>query len=145
MLEVQFVADLVMNLVEGLRDFSPKAIDNYYKINEDEFAMESEVKERLERAFTVLLDLPEGLLRSTIFSVPQLLFSLIVVIDSTPKFKSRALKQCLVDLDTRVEAVRTGENTEAMKTEVYESFKSGNLHRIRSRKLRDIALRDYLS
>ena len=144
MFEVQFVADLVMNLAEGLQDFSAKILDNYYKINEDEFPMESEVKERLERAFTVLLDLPEGLLRSTIFSVPQLLFSLIVVIDSTPTFKTRALKQCVVDLDARVEAVRTGESTEALKTEVYGSFKSGNLHRIRSRKMRDTALRDYL-
>ena len=145
MLEVQFIADLVMNLVEGLQDFSSKSLDNYYKINEEEFSHEAKVRERLDRAFTFLLDLPEGLLRNTIFSVPQLLFSLILVIDSTQKPTSRVIKQCVVDLDAGVEAVRSGENTEAMTTEVYESFKSGNLHRIRSRSVRDAEISRYVS
>ena len=146
MLEVQFIADLVMNFAEGkLLDFSAKALDNYYKAHEEEFPAAPSISARLDRTFTTLLSVPDGLLSRTIFSTPQLLFSLIFVLDQTSSLKPRDIVDCLVDIDARVESVRSGERPDAMRTEVYEAFKSGNLHRIKSRTLRDIAIREHFN
>ena len=82
MLEVQFVSELAMNLVEGLQDFSAKKLNDYYDDHDEEFPPSNEIRGRLDRVFSILLALPNGLIKRTIFSAPQLLFSLILVLDS---------------------------------------------------------------
>ena len=75
MAEVQFVSDLVMNLAEGLQDFSAKKLSAFYETFEDVFPHDADIKKRLDRLFSILLTLPDGLLKSTIFSAPDILFS----------------------------------------------------------------------
>ncbi len=146
MLEVQFIADLAMNFSEGhLLDFSAKLLNMYYKRYDECFPRASEVSKRLDRSFSRLLSLPEGLIRGTIFSTPQLLFSLMMVLDSFSRIKHREVIECLIDIDSRVEAVRTGDRPDAMPANVYGAFTSGNLHRIRSRNARDLEFRSYLT
>ena len=146
MLEVQFTADLVMNYTEEvLLDFSAKLLDSYYKKYDDSFPHDSDVSKRLDLSFTRLLSLPEGLIRGTIFSTPQVLFSLMFVLDSTSKIRRQDFMDCIVDIDSRVEAVRTGEQPDAMPADVYGAFTSGNLHRIKSRNVRDAEIRRYLA
>ena len=144
MLELQFVSDLVLNLSEGLQDFNSKRLSDYYALYDDEFPKATEIKQRLDAVFGILVNLPDGLLRRTIFSVPQLLFSLILVMEAVPQVRCAAVEDCITELDARVESVRSGENLEALKRDVYEGFTSGNLHRIRSRRLRDEQIRRYL-
>ena len=144
--EVQFIADLVMNYTEErILDFSAHLLNSYYKKYDEEFPHAAAISKRLDRSFSELLSLPEDLIRGTIFSTPQLLFSLMIVLDSTSGIKRRVLSDCLVDIDSRVEAVRTGEQPGAMSSEVYSAFTSGNLHRIRSRSARDAEIRSYLA
>ncbi len=81
MVEVQFASDLVMNLIEGLQDFSAPRLTNYYKRFEDDFPKEASVKKQLDRLFTQLLSLPAGTLRGTVFARPQVLFSLLLVLN----------------------------------------------------------------
>ena len=146
MLEVQFIADLAMNFAEGhLLDFSAALLNAYYKRYDDSFPRATEVSKRLDRSFSRLLSLPEGLIRGTIFSTPQLLFSLMMVLDSFSRIKHRDFIDCLVEIDSRVEAVRTGDRPDAMPANVYGAFTSGNLHRIRSRSARDREIRSYLT
>lgn len=134
--EVQFVSDLVMNQVEGLQDFSARKLNNYYESHDEEFANKNSVEKRLDRVFSILLDLPEGMLRSSIFSNPQILFSLILVLDSKSSIKREEVINCIESIDNMVESVRSGDNTSAMDASAYSAFTSGNLHRIRSRRLR---------
>ena len=144
MLEVQFVSDLVLNLAEGLQDFNSRRLSEYYAEHDDEFTRWDEMQGRLNRIFDLLVALPDGLLKRTVFAVPQLLFSLMVVVDSEAEVRSSTIAECILEVDARVEAVRAGEKPGALRRDTYEAFTSGNLHRIRSRRLRDGEIRQYL-
>jgi len=144
MVEVQFVSDLVMNLIEGLQDFSASRLTRYYQENDGEFEDESGVKKRLDRLYPQLLALPANTLKGTVFARPQVLFSLMLVLDDLTKPPSAAtLRKCIEEIDARVAAVRSGENMTAMTTDVYEAFTTGNMHRIKARRLRRDALKRY--
>jgi hypothetical protein len=137
MVEVQFVADLVMNLIKGLQDFSAGRLTKFYEANEEDFSQETVIKKRLDRLFSQLLSLPVGTFKGNIFARPQVLFSLLMVLDGLPKAPAvSALLNCVEEIDARVGAVRNGENTKTMTTDVYEAFATGNLHRIRFRRIR---------
>ena len=144
MLEVQFVSDLAMNLAEGLQDFSAKKLDQYYKKHDDEFLRSSEIEKRLEHVYSILLALPDGLIKHTVVASHQVLFSLMLVLDSLPRIDVRRLKQCVADLDARVAAMASNESPRAMTAEAYEAFTSGNLHRIRYRLVRQAQFEVYL-
>jgi len=137
MVEVQFVSDLVLNLLRGLQDFSAVRLTEFYKTHEGNFAQESAVKKRLDRLFLQLLSLPANALKDTVFARAQVLFSLLMVLDGLSKSPTASvLHNCIKDVDARVEAVRSGQNTGALTTDVYEAFATGNLHRIRFRRIR---------
>lgn len=143
--EVQFVSDLVTNLLDGLKDFSATKLTAYYKKFDDSFPDAESLRKRLEKAFSVLLDLDSDLLRGSAFSRPQVLFSLILVIDSMPGVRRKNLEACISAIDDRITAVRSGDQPKAMAADEYEAFAGGNQHRIRSRKKRDQVIRAYLT
>lgn len=145
MIEVQFVSDLVVNLLGGLQDFSAKTIDSYYERYDEQFPNEDELKLRLERLFSVIVDIPVDLLKGTVFARPQVLFSLLLVIDDLRTVPHDRIKACITDLDAKIEAVRSGDFPDAVRTDVYEAFTTGNMHRIRFRRKRAEVIRDYLS
>lgn len=147
MVEVQWVSDLVMNLVEGLSDFSGPRLTKYYGKFDEEFPPAEAVKERLERLFTLFLDLNDDMIKGSIFARPQILFSLFLVLDSMQhKLPPRpVIESCIVDLDSRVTAMRDGEIPDALPTDVFVAFTTGNLHRIRFRRVRDREIRQRLT
>lgn len=142
MLEVQFVSDLVINLTEGLTDFASRKLDSYYEKFDDAFAADQSIRKRLNRIFESLLNLEN--LKGTIFCRPQILFSLMLVIDSDPKVPHKKLQACISELDNRIAAARAGESRGTVATDVYEAFTSGNMHRIRLRRIREKAIRELL-
>lgn len=145
MAEVQFISDLTMNLIEGLQDFSADRLNRYYYRNDEKFTAEKAVKKRLDRVFSIVLSLPTSKIKGSRFARPQVLFSLIMVLDDLAKVPTRStLERCIADLDARVEAVRTGDNIRAIRPNVYEAFTSGNMHRIKFRKIRDATIRKYI-
>ncbi|MDE2991279.1 MAG: DUF262 domain-containing protein [Chloroflexota bacterium] len=143
MQEVQFISDLIMNLDQGLQDFASPRLDRYYSQHDESYDPAENMHRRLEDVFQSLISLPDGLLRGTIFSTPQLLFSLMIVIDGHRSIKPHVILDCVNDLHSRVEAVRSSEYVQALTTEVFGAFTSGNLHRIRARKLRHDAIDKY--
>lgn len=143
MVEVQFVSDLVVNLTEGLLDFSPDKLDEYYANYDDEYRDARGMKKRLNKIFEALLALDPDKLKGTVFCRSQVLFSLMLVIDSNAKATGRRLENCITDLDSRIGAVRAGEARGIVSTDVYEAFTTGNMHRIKFRKLRDKTIRAY--
>jgi hypothetical protein len=144
MAEVQFVSDLVMNLNEGLQDFSASRLTAYYKTYDEEFPDGGAIKKRLERVYSQLLEQSETL-RGTIFCRPQILFSLMLILDKMEAVSRQRIERCITDLDGRFQAVRSGDNPAALSTDVYEAFSSGNMHRIKYRKKRDTVIKRYLT
>ena len=146
MAEVQFVSDLVMNLKEGMLDFSGPKLTAYYKLYDDEFTDEEKMAKRLDHLFTILLDVKPDILRRSIFARPQILFSIFLVLNSMIKKLPpiRTIERCISELDEKVTAMKTGESEDALSTEIFLAFTSGNMHRIRFRKARDTVIRKLL-
>lgn len=147
MQEVQFVSDLVINLMNGLSDFSAPQIDKFYKEYDEDFPCSEAIGRRLENLFETLAALPVDLFADTIFRQYQIAFSLMLVLD-------RMRDQILIP--TRIEeAVRTVDaqavafkeldvTTEEQKV-FLEGFTGGNLHRIKTRRIRDDVLASALT
>jgi hypothetical protein len=145
MVEVQFVSDLVMNMIDGLQDFSASKLDRYYETHEEDFSEEQDVRKRLDRIYAQVLALPGGTIKSTVFRRPQVLFSLFLILDSLASAPSTSeLRRCIEELDARFNAFQSGQNIKAMTPDVYESFNVGNMHRIKYRRLRRDAIKRYL-
>jgi hypothetical protein len=83
--EVQFISDLILNLLNGLSDYSTAKLYNIYKEFDNEFPKQAEISKRLERVFSHLAALKPDSVSDTVFSRPPLFFSLCIVIDSIPK------------------------------------------------------------
>src|SRR5262245_7497354 len=82
MVEMQFVSELAMNMLEGLQDYSPKRIDEFYKKNDEKFAKEVDITKRFDATFGLLVSFNDTTLKDTIFSRPPIFFSLFLIFDS---------------------------------------------------------------
>lgn len=145
MVEVQFVSDLIMNMSEGLQDFSASRLTRFYAVNDESFPRQATIKTRLDRVFADILSLPQEKVRGTVFCRPQILFSLLLVLDELGRVPKQKLEQCIAYFDSRVVAMRSGESPTALPVEVYEAFTSGNMHRIRLRRKRASAIKKRLA
>ncbi len=144
MMEVQFVSDVIMNLnEEKLLDFSGPRLTSYYKKYDEEFPGEDEMMDRLDYLFDLLLEISPDVLKESIFVRPQILFSLILVLDakSDNPPSTRKIERCIRDLDDKVTAMKAGEAEGALPTEVFVAFTTGNMHRIRYRTIRAAEIR----
>ena len=145
MLEFQFISDLTINMMEGLPDFSAKKIDNYYADYDENFSQSKSIATRLERIFDSLTEIDPETFKKTIFHIPQILFSLMLIIDAhRPKrFHTPKLKDTILKIDELITSWGEVETPKPITSLIYESFTSGNMHRIRYRKERDKLIRKY--
>ena len=81
MLEVQFVSDLTLNLINGLSDYSAPAIDKIYKEYDEDFPQRDDIAKRMDTVFSKVASLEPGTIQDTIFSRQPLFFSLFLVLD----------------------------------------------------------------
>jgi Protein of unknown function DUF262 len=140
MVEMQFVSELVMNMLDGLQDYSPKRIDAFYEKNDVKFAKEAEVTRRFDATFGLLVSLSDTTLRDTIFSRPPIFFSLFLILDSIKnKMSVSDVRSVLGEMDARYESDK---KTKA-DTDFYVACTS-NPHRIRSREIRDKYIRAFI-
>jgi hypothetical protein len=142
MQEVQFISDLVINLIGGLSDFNAKEIDRYYKEYDEDFPRADEIAERLDALFAKLGALPVEVFSDTIFKQYQLAFSLMVVLD---RLRNHAISQAktqevIREVDAQVTAFKDLEVLTEEQTRFLDGFTGGNLHRIRTRRIRDEVL-----
>ncbi|MET3234188.1 UNVERIFIED_ORG: hypothetical protein ABIC54_006404 [Burkholderia sp. 1263] len=99
MSEVQFISDLTLNLMNGLSDFSPAALDNLYEKYEDEFDEEETIKKRFERTFLILEQLGTDFFYDTIFSRTPIFFSLFIALDQMKNVTARKIEKKLREID----------------------------------------------
>ncbi len=100
MTEVQFISDLVINLHDGISGSSASKMNSFYKANDEIFNRSSEISERLEKIFNVLIKLNPESVKTTIFSRPPLLLSLMTVIDQLPKIDTKKIEKGLFEIDS---------------------------------------------
>jgi Protein of unknown function DUF262 len=144
MQEVQFVSDVAINLIEGLTDFSAGRIDRYYKLYDESFEHEEKLADRFERIFACLVSIDPSTYHDTLFSVPQILLSLMIAMDSTGHFLSgEQLGVCLLEIDRHIRGYQGLEELTAEQSNELSGFTGGNLHRIRARRIRsDVICRE---
>jgi hypothetical protein len=147
MIEVQFVSDLAINLIEGLIDYSPKKIANYYQRYDEEFALEEDITRRFDLIFSKLASIPASDFSDTIFRSAQNAFSLMLVIDSMREAApdSAKIRNVMRDIDAAVTAASDEDGEGAFDLRFITGFAGGNLHRIRARSMRDEVLREALA
>lgn len=134
MQEVQFISDLAINMIEGLVDFSATKLDRYYAMYDEDFPEMVDLERRLNFVFDMLAALPSELFLNTVFRQYQVAFSLMVVLD--------ALRDNLPDSERLADAMR---DLDARAMDDYsmiaDMFLGANLHRIRTRAVRDEQIR----
>lgn len=98
--EVQFMADLIINLIDGLTGYSSKKLDDYYKKYDDNFEYGEVISVELNNIFDKIICLNPDVFINTIFQRPPLFFSLIMAIqDRLTDVDTKRLEQSLIDID----------------------------------------------
>ncbi|AVM75808.1 DUF262 domain-containing protein [Magnetospirillum gryphiswaldense] len=145
MQEVQFISDLAIALIEGLGDYSPTKIKKYYKDFDEYFPHEEDIDGRMESIFRMLVAIPAADFSDTIFKSAQIAFSLMVVLDArraAPPPTDR-IRQVIRDIDSAVTFAADG--AERSDPRLLAGFTGGNLHRIKTRLIRDEVLKEALA
>lgn len=139
MQEVQFTSDLVINLMQGLSDYSASLVDKYYRDFDSEFARDDEISGRLKAVFDKLAAIPPAIIAESIFSTDQVLLSLIVALDAKGPATVSAAKitEVIQDTDAKISAYRDLDIQSEIETKFLAGFTGGNLHRSRSRNIRN--------
>lgn len=142
MQEVQFISDLVINMINGLSDFSANTINRFYKTRDVDFPEREDIEKRIENLFTKLAAIPPSAFKDTIFNQYQLAFSLMVVIDRLRDQSPSAekIEQVIREMDAQIAGYMDLEVRTEQQSNLILGFTGGNLHRIKSRTIRDQAL-----
>jgi hypothetical protein len=137
MTEVQFMSDLVLNLLKGLTDYSAAKLNKLYEEYDESFPEWLKTETRISRVFDALLTMGIATVRDTIFARSPLLFSLFVVLDQLKKLPPPK------ELDTKlrdVDAIFNDSDTPIGKrgkteAEFYQAC-TASTQRIKSRQIR---------
>jgi hypothetical protein len=147
MMEVQFVSDLVYNMLEGLKDFSSPALTRIYGRYDVEFPGEKNIADRWASLFSRVTRIPPELFGRTVFKSYQVAFSLFYLIDNTRdrNWSPQDIATLMRRADDRMTDLMLSMQITDQERELLQSFHGGNLHRIRTRQIRDTYLRTLLA
>lgn len=140
MVEVQFISDLVLNLLNGLSDFTPSRLNNLYDEFEDDFPRAKEINGRLERVFSFLASLDPSAIDGTIFARQPLFFSLVVVLDSIHTLSRKRVEEALFTMDNRF----LDEERQKQIDVDFVKASSASTQRIAQRRIRDKYIRRFI-
>lgn len=142
MQEVQFVSDVVYNMVNGLSDFSATALTKTYARFDENFPNEDDIRTRWNTIFETLVQLEDHRIRDTIFRTPQIFFSLLLALDSrrANPLSGREIDELIVSADQHIATLQERGVIAGDDRAILEAFSGGNLHRIRARRVRDVYL-----
>ena len=130
--EVQFIADLIFNLMNGVSDFRPSALDKLYIDNDEEFEREDEISNRIENVMKVLLEIEHTTFKDTIFRRQPIFFSLFLALDASNGITSNALKTKLHSIDAEFE----DDDAEGEDIVVFRDAVASSTQRLTSRNTR---------
>lgn len=99
--EVQFISDVIINLIQGLSNFSSPKITKFYRDFDANFDNADNINKRLNRVFDCIINLEPNSIKQTIFCRQPIFFSLIMILDSLKKHKTKAIESGLLEIDER--------------------------------------------
>lgn len=140
MLEVQFVSDLILNLLNGLSDFTPARLNKLYEEFDADFPRAKEISDRLERIFTFISSLDPDAIAGTIFSRQPLFFSLFLVLDSIKSPKKKTVEAALFEMDDRF----LDEDIHSVADMEFVKASAASTQRITQRNIRDNYIRKFI-
>lgn len=136
MLEVQFTAELAIDLIGGMTDYSDSKINAAYRQWDEEFPERGKVAERFERVYRAISALRPGLIKDTIFSRSPVFYTLVLVLDNLPRLPlSSNIERVLVDVDARFNDARERDEAPTRDREFVEAC-TASTQRIKSRDIR---------
>ncbi|WP_203142683.1 DUF262 domain-containing protein [Marinobacter mangrovi] len=138
--EVQFIADIAYNLMNGLSDFSASKLNKMYKDFDIEFPEAGQILDRIDNIFDTLVRVDAERIADTIFSRQPLLFSLMMVIDGKGGVEPQKLGAALARID---EIFNSPENKSEEDVEFYNASTS-TTQRIKQRRIRDQYINKFL-
>lgn len=140
MVEIQFVAELAMNMMEGLQDYSPQRIDAFYTKYDEVFPEEASVTKRFDATFSTFVSVPNEDIKDTIFHRSPIFFSLFLILDDLKnKVSSATLGSAIAEIDARFE-----QRKKSAEDAQFQAACTSNPHRIVSREVRDRYIRGFL-
>ncbi len=140
MQEVQFISDVVYNLIHGLSDYSSEKIDKLYSQFDEEFEQQKDINERLDFVFDAVAELQPERISDTIFKRQPVFFSLILALDSIDKITINKFNKAINEIDERY-------NSDTYKTDEDTAFIaacSSSTQRISQRLIRDNYIKSFL-
>ena len=145
MQEVQFVSELVIGLLHGLTDYSVKAIDEIYARFDAVFDDRAILGDRMEGIFSQVAAVDPSAVRDTIFSRSPLFYTLFLVLATMSKPpSSKALAEGLFHIDKSFNSDTPLPDRPPADADFFVACTS-NMHRIKSRKVRDEYVRSRLT
>ncbi len=144
MTEVQYMSEIVLNLMLGLRDYNAAEIDRTYSKYEEDFKESQEIEKRCDAVFGKVVCLPADDFKDTIFSRRPIFFSLFLILDSlNAKISDKNLSNALHSIDERFNSDIPVNDRSQADAEFYVACQS-NPHRIKSREIRDDYIRSFV-
>lgn len=137
--EIQFISDVVFNLIYGLSDFTSKNIDNLYKQYDEEFDKHDEIENRLDTVFNRIASMDPTYITDTIFKRQPIFFSLIMALDSLASVKIEYLERMLQEIDNRFNA----EENKSKEDIGFADACKASTQRIAQRKIRDSYIKSF--
>ncbi|WP_367394568.1 DUF262 domain-containing protein [Cupriavidus sp. Agwp_2] len=138
--EVQFISDIVHNMINGLSDFSASRLDNLYQQFDEDFPDEEKIQKRLDKVFKILEKLGPEIIRDTIFSRSPIFFSLFLVLESKTAAQLKKLEQTLIDIDAKF----NDEASQRVKDKAFHEACLASTQRIKSREIRRAYLNELI-
>jgi hypothetical protein len=140
MQEVQFVSDIIFNLMNGLSDYSSTKIDDFYKEFDEEFDRKAEITDRLDRVFDIVASLDRERISDTIFKRQPVFFSLIILLDSLQNVDRNKLDRAINEIDERYNS----DNFKTAEDSDFIAACSASTQRISQRTIRNNYIKSFL-
>jgi len=82
MVEVEFISELAMNMIDGLSGHNAVRINRFYQMYNEDFPQRDDLEMRFETLFGKIAEVERNAINGTIFSRIPLFFTLCFVLDS---------------------------------------------------------------
>jgi hypothetical protein len=132
MAEVQFIADLIRNMIYGLSDFTQNQINKVYAEYDEEFQFTDDIEARMDFVFNIIMQMDPNVIKNTIFNRQPIFLSLALIIDEFRHEYIKDLEEKLFALDAEVK----DENVKKEDTITFRTAISSTTQRIHSRRVR---------
>lgn len=98
--EVQFMSDLVINMLDGLTGYSSSKLDKYYNLYDENFDREGAISNSLDVLFDTIIQIEPSAIIETRFNRPPLFFSLLMALyNHDGEYNIDKITQGLLDID----------------------------------------------